>query len=147
MKKGVSLSINYVIMAIMAIAVLLIVIFLFNRGYLSGTVSISRTQLRTSCSDACLMDRNSQVANIGGFCYSNPLSRFSSIKSDDGPVQHCYQLMDCEVETTRGTCKFHEISSYNTTDICEYVFELNNCVIFNLRLREIGIDCGECGVS
>lgn len=120
MKKGVALSINFVIIAIMAIAVILVVGILFNRGYLSGAQSISKTELRSRCMDLCLIDRYSQRTRIGeDSCYTNPPSLFSekSYKVDEGDI-HCYDIIDCYVDTEYGTCHFDENSGKKDSAVC-----------------------------
>ena len=139
MKKGVSLGINYVIAALLALSVILIVIFIFNKGYISNLGSLSRASLKSKCSDFCLLDQYKNITSIDGQCYTNPKSDFGKLEFKlSGKTKHCYDIVQCSAETPWGICYFGELSSYDEEEICDYAEQLG--VVD--RLEAIGVRCG-----
>lgn len=115
MKKGLSLPMQFIVMAALALIVLVVVLIFMMQGQ-SQIGVIGAAEAVNLCDSACFQDQTAgRGVNIGGFCaYSTDLrflqKRFV-IKGEG--EKNCKELTSCKLSTSTGDCMITDATLSN----------------------------------
>jgi len=106
MKKGLSLPMQFIVMAALALIVLVVVLLFMMQGQSQIDV-INAAEAVNICDSACFQDQTaSRSTNIGGSCAYDPNLKFIQkrfvIKGEG--EQGCLDLTSCKLSTSTGEC-------------------------------------------